>query len=133
MSNDDELEVRPDGRKSRHVRTLPARNDVDPDDVATVDEKIAEFWRRHPDGAILPNVEVYRDVFDVPTYTVTAHVWKKRTLPDTLPDATAHASCTRGVGDEFSAIYALETAESKALGRALRYLGITGRNQENTP
>lgn len=97
----------------------------DPDDPSTVDEKIFDFRSGHPEGTFKTEITESLGEPGATRWTVRASVWC--TWGAGRPaDVTAHATRTDGVGDEITAAYALETAESVALGRALRYLGYGG-------
>lgn len=104
----------------------PPVSDFDPDDVSTVDSKITEFWSKYPEGRFETEVEVYRNEYDLPTFTVVARVWA--VSEEDAPATVAHATRTLGEGEEPYSLRALEWAESVALGRALRFLGL-GRNE----
>lgn len=98
----------------------------DPDDVATVDAKVAAFWTLYPEGAI--------DAADVEqvapdSWRATAYVWKHRDA-EGRPDATGSAHRTLSHDEHPSAAYPLETAQSVAIGRALRFLGIQAGKTE---
>lgn len=104
------------GRNSTPVSSF------DPDDVATVDDKVSAFWADYPEGAI--------DASDVEqiaqdAWRVTAYVWKNRDA-DGRPDSTGSATRTVDLDGHVSGAFALETAQSVAVGRALRFLGIHG-------
>jgi hypothetical protein len=108
------------GRRGNRGDTSELSEDGGPDELATVDQKIAAFRAEYPTGRIKTKIETFRDPFGVPTYTVTARV-----IVAGLTTSKAHATRTRGIGDPYSATFPLETAESVAIGRALRFLGYT--------
>jgi hypothetical protein len=101
--------------RGRHT----SKPDFDPDDLSTVDGKVAAFWEKYPSGRIETHVTLheYGDVV-----LATAEVW--RTHLDKAPTATATASRSYvDDADPFS-YRAVEAAETVAIGRALRFLGI---------
>jgi len=122
VSDDIELPVDSTPSRIRPKRTtaMPPLGD-DPDDIGTVDRKINAFREDYPDGVIEPEMDTRIDVLGIATYTASARVYKN--ADDTRPVATAHATRTSGVGEEPFASRALETAESVAIGRALRFMG----------
>jgi len=126
MTTPDVLEVKPDGRKSRLTQKTPAP-DVDLDDITTVDAKVAEFWTRFPDGAIDAS-KVQQIGPDA--WKVTAKVWRINPRADfqggPFPDSTGTALRTVDLDGHASGAFPLETAQSIAIGRALRFMGITG-------
>lgn len=127
MSTEDEdLTLPTDTMGSRlhrgNRRDTSPLSDGDPDDLATVDQKVEAFRTDFPDGQIKTKVGTFRDPFGIPTYAVTAKV---REIRGGYIASKAHATRTRGVGDPYSAEYPLETAESVAISRALRFLGYT--------
>lgn len=112
-----------DTRPSRlNPRSRPTVSSFDPDDIGSVDMKVETFWASYEDGAIETEVEEGRDAGE-PMFTVTARVWK---IAGGSPNSTAHATRTRGIGEEPYSAFPLETAESVAIGRALRFLNIRG-------
>jgi hypothetical protein len=101
------------GRQSSPVSMFDP--DQDPDDVRTVDQKVLAFWDKYPEGRIVTDV-IYQQSGDV--VVATARVW--RDASDRKPTTTAHASRSYTDGDLY-ANRATETAESVAIGRALRF------------
>lgn len=118
-----EIELPADTSKSRLAR--PAKPEPQ-DDVATAGERIEAFWEKYPDGSILTEVES-REV-DAPerlpfsVYTVRAFV--RRNAADPEPSSTAHATRSEADPDPITAAFAQETAETSAVSRALRMIGI---------
>jgi hypothetical protein len=117
---DPDLPFPQDNRPSRLNRPAGPVTGFDPDDIATVDAKVAAFWALHPDGAI--------DASDVEqvgehSWRVTAHVWKNADS-EGRADSTGSATRTLDLGGHISGQFSLETAQSVAIGRALRFLGI---------
>lgn len=92
------------------------------EDFATAKDRIAAFWERYPNGSILPAEPTTADIPGGREYTVRAFV-RKDSSSDS-PDTTAHA--TRGTDDPdpIVARYPQESAETSAISRALRFLGI---------
>lgn len=112
------LELPEDTRKSR-LNRAPKQEPLD--DVATAGERIEAFWKKHPDGSILTEVETER-AGQFATYTVRAFI--RRNGDSDRPDATAHATRSSADPDEITAAFPQETAETSAVSRALRNLGI---------
>jgi hypothetical protein len=107
-------------RPSRLDREAGPVTGFAPDDIATVDAKIAAFWTLYPDGAI--------DASDVEqtgehSWRVTAYVWKSGDS-EGRADSTGSATRTLDLDGHISGQFSLETAQSVAIGRALRFLGI---------
>ncbi|MBQ9917415.1 MAG: hypothetical protein IJO71_09495 [Microbacterium sp.] len=130
MSAEDDLEVPVDTRPSRITprprtpRASDAPDGVDPDDLATFDGKLQRFRSDFPDAVIDTEVDVRLGLLGTPSYLITARVWREqKDAGKRQPDATAHSVRTHGDGPEPYASRALETAESVAIGRALRFLG----------
>lgn len=116
----DDLELPEDTRKSRLDKPAKAEK---PDELATAEDRIKAFWRKHEGGRILTEVETVRESLDGSlTYTVAAAVFK--IAEDSKPDATAHATRSSSDVNEIVAAYPQETAETVAISRAIRYLGI---------
>ena len=123
-----EVEFPVDDRPSRLDRRPPSPvGSFDPDDITRVDDKVAEFWERYPDGAI--------DASDIEqigesAWRVTAFVWRvapqAQFHPSARADSAASATRTLDVDGHESGRHPLETAQSIAIGRALRFLGVTG-------
>lgn len=114
-----DIDLPVDTKKSRLNREPAPVAGFDPDDITTVDEKVATFWGLYPDGSI--------DASDIEqvgadSWRVTAYVWKNATNPH--PDANGSATRTVELDGHVSAQFALETAQSVAISRALRFLGI---------
>ncbi len=121
MSTPD-IEIPEDTRKSRINR---APRSETPDDFTSAAERIEAFWVAHPNGSILPEVETRQIVTEGTVYevhTVRAYI-RKDSLAE-RPDSVAHA--TRGDNDEddVTARFPQETAETAAISRAIRNLGI---------
>lgn len=117
------IELPTDTKPSRLTKTTAPVSGFDPDDIATVDDKIREFWATYPDGRV--------DTSDIKNlgdgaWRVTAFVWKNG---DTnAPDSSASATRAFSLDGHVSEAHPLESAQSVALGRALRFLGIHGTN-----
>lgn len=122
-TEEDPLEVRPDGRKSRYVKRgdnppVAGFDPGNPDDITTLDERVALFWEKYPSGVIETDPPAWHE----PTWSWvgTARVWK---ADDTKgrADSTGSALEPEGEGRDYPAY---ETAESRALSRALRFLSL---------
>jgi hypothetical protein len=94
----------------------------DPSRYATVAERIALFYRSHPNGRILTEL-VNRDAESV---TFKALVF--RGDGDTVPAATGWATEREGDGD-INTVACLENTETSAIGRALANLGYTASRE----
>lgn len=113
----DDIEIPEDTRRSR---LTPPASFADPDDIATVDDKITAFWEAFPNGSI--------DASDIEqisedAWRVTAYVWKDADA-DRRADSTGSATRTVDLDGHVSGQFALETAQSIAISRALRFLGF---------
>lgn len=98
------------------------------DDIARVGDRIAAFVKKFPEGRIITSIETIREVGDHTVYTMRAAVFRTTSLDyDEEPHATAYA--TRGTNDpdEITALFPQETAETSAVSRALRNLGILAK------
>lgn len=104
-----------DTARSRLSR--PPVSGFDPDDISNVDAKVAAFREACPEGRI----DATQIVQVGDAWLVTARVW--RTSDGVEPDSTGSALRTTTT-DEGWGEYPLETAQSVAIGRALRFLGI---------
>jgi DNA-binding XRE family transcriptional regulator len=122
------IELPEDNRRSR-LQRAPKADTID--DVATAMERVEAFWAKYPDGSILPEVEVSENADGYKVYTVRAFV-RKNSASDG-PDAVAHA--TRGENDEDDLVraYPQESAETSAISRAIRNLGILATPTKATP
>lgn len=123
MSDATELELPTDTAPSRLHR--PPKNET-PDDVATAGERIEAFWERYPEGSILTEVEsrevVTAENLPYSVYTVRAFV--RRNSTDADPSSTAHATRSEADPDPVTAAFPQETAETSAVSRALKMIGI---------
>lgn len=113
-----DIEIPEDKRKSR----LPRAPKVEPlDDFATAGQRIEMFWRKYPDGSILTEIESESaGAFSV----FTARAFVRKDGDSDRPDATAHATRAGYESDDVAAQFPQETAETSAVSRALRNLGI---------
>ena len=135
MNTTPDIEIPEDTRKSRLPR--PARLETT-DDYATAEARIAAFWEKYPDGSILPEVET-RTVVDSAgvAYEVhTARAYIRKDGDSDRADVVAHA--TRGENDEDEVVrkFPQESAETSAISRAIRNLGIvveSAKPAETTP
>lgn len=147
MTDDtDVLDVQSDGRKSRLGR--PPVSGFNPDDIATVDERLAQFRADNPRAVWDVSYDVI-DYFGEPAFVVTAKVWVIPTprpedefIPGALavrenPDAVGLALRTKNQNDTYDGLYPLETAQTVAIGRAIRWLGygreVTDDHSTQTP
>jgi hypothetical protein len=90
------------------------------DDFTTADERLSTFWRKYKDGTI-SSQSTRRELPDGGAeWTVTVRVEVQE------PEREVTASATRSTvdGDPIVAAYPHETAQTAALSRALRFLGI---------
>jgi hypothetical protein len=94
----------------------------DPSRYATVAERIALFYRSHPNGRILTEL-VNRDASSV---TFKALVYRGES--DVEPAATGWATEREGDGD-INTVACLENTETSAIGRALANLGFTAAKE----
>ena len=116
-----------DDDRSRIKPTSPASAGASDDDVVTTAQRLKKFRQKHPDGLIETTVE-----YDgrVEGYTATARVWRAKPgidrygAPVYMADAIAHATRTKHAADPITAAHPQEAAETAAIGRALRFLGI---------
>jgi hypothetical protein len=86
-------------------------------DYIEVKDRIAEFWKRHPEGRVLTRVVEY----DTERVLLFAEVYTDR--EDARPAATGYAEevrSDRGV----NATSAVENGETSAIGRALANMGM---------
>jgi hypothetical protein len=124
MTIDIPEDTRP-SRLNRPAKDSGPLSSPDPDDLSTVDGKVAEFWSACPEGRIETEVDLHQSGDVV---VATARVWRDRT--DGQPVTTAHASRSYVDDADPFAYRATEAAETVAIGRALRFLGIQ-RTEEN--
>ncbi len=111
-----------DTKKSRLQKPVRAADTLD--DVATAGERIEAFWKKHPTGRILTAVEKSWDVEGATYYTMRAEVFRDEDTDVDEPHAMAYATRNTGDPDEVTAAFPQETAETSAVSRALRNLGI---------
>lgn len=113
-----DIELPEDTRKSR-LNRAPKPDTLD--DVATAGDRIEAFWKKHELGSILTEIE-QRDVGEATVFT--ARVFVRKNADSENPDTTAHATRSTADPDEVTAAFPQETAETSAVSRALRNLGI---------
>ena len=129
-----DIVVPEDTAKSRLAR--PVKTEA-PEDVATAGERIEAFWARYPEGSILTEVEVREvvtaEILPYSVFTVRAFVRKDASAE--RPDTTGHATRSEADPDPITAAFAQETAETSAVSRALKNLGIlaVARKPDATP
>lgn len=97
-----------------------------PNDYATVEERLTEFWGAHPNGRIA----TYIERLEPPLVVMCASVY--RDIADTAPAATGYAHEKEGEGMVNKTSY-LENCETSAIGRALANLGLHGRKDAPRP
>lgn len=117
-----------DTTPSRLAKSAPKGDSLD--DVATAGERIVAFWEKYPDGSILTEVES-TDYLPHREYTVRAFIRKNGDADG--PDSTAHATRTTADPDPITAQFPQETAETSAISRALRNLGILAVSRPAQP
>lgn len=120
---EDDIEFPTDDRQSRINR--PPKSEA-PDDFASAADRIAAFWEKYPEGSILPEVEetTINDGQSLPYRSYTVRAFIRKNSESEGPDAIAHATRDEADDDEVTAAFPQETAETSAVSRALRYLGI---------
>ncbi|MFF7293167.1 helix-turn-helix domain-containing protein [Microbacterium sp. NPDC008134] len=120
---EDDIHFPIDDRQSRINR--PPRAET-PDDVIRAADRIEAFWEKHPDGSILPEVEIetLADADGIPYRSYTARAYVRKDASSERADVVAHATRSERDEDEYVRRYAQETAETSAISRAIRNLGI---------
>ncbi len=124
-----DIELPEDTRKSR-LNRVPKPDTLD--DVATAGDRIEAFWKKHENGSILTEVESREvqvgarrpDSWGEMATVYTARVFVRKNAESENPDTTAHATRSTADPDEVTAAFPQETAETSAVSRALRNLGI---------
>lgn len=103
-----------------------------PDDYTSAEDRIRGFRRLYPEGRIETSLSVMggKEGWDIPTgpvqITVTARVFRDEDAQH--PSAMAHATRRSDAADDVTAEFTQEVAETAAISRALRNMGIiTGR------
>ena len=129
--SDEDIPFPEDTRKSRLNRKPKADA---PDEVATAEQRIKAFWRLHPDGNILTEIETREVRTDelLPYFVHTARAFVRKNADSDTPDATAHATRSDNDPDEITAAFPQETAETSAIARAIRNLGIRPNSRRRT-
>ena len=131
---EDDIEFPTDDRQSRINR--PPKSEA-PDDFASAADRIAAFWEKYPEGSILPEVEetTIDNGQSLPYRSYTVRAFIRKHSESDRPDAIAHATRDEADDDEVTAAFPQETAETSAVSRALRYLGILphGKTAATTP
>ncbi|MDY0984633.1 helix-turn-helix transcriptional regulator [Microbacterium sp. CFBP9023] len=120
---EDDIEFPTDDRQSRINRTPKSET---PDDFASAADRIEAFWEKYPEGSILPEVEetTINDGENLPYRSYTVRAFIRKHSDSDRPDAIAHATRDERDDDEVTRAFPQETAETSAVSRALRYLGI---------
>lgn len=110
----------PDDAAPSRLRRAKAES---PDDFARAGDRIYAFHRKYKEGRIHTVIDGVRETGDgVLIYTVSAAAYKD--ADTATPDATAHATRATNDPDKITAQFPQETAETAAVSRALRNLGI---------
>jgi hypothetical protein len=127
------IQLPEDTSKSRLSKPAPKLEPTD--DVATAGERIEAFWEKYPDGSILTEIEtrVVETAEHLPYSVYTARVFVRKNADAESPDVTAHATRSEADPDPITAQFAQETAETSAVSRALRNLGILATPKKATP
>lgn len=99
-----------------------------PDEIGLVDGRVRAFWVKFPNGRIETTVEPF--IGTNSSFMVAAHVWKDAAT--NAPDSTGHSIREYGAGEEPYSAFPLESAETIAIGRALRFLGRFATTGEDT-
>ena len=97
-----------------------------PNDYATVEERLTEFWNEHPDGRVWTNLER----MEPPLVVFRAEVY--RDASDAHPAAVGYAYEKEGAGPVNKTSY-VENCETSAIGRALANLGLHGKKGAPRP
>jgi len=97
----------------------------DPNEYAMVEERIALFYERFPDGRIMTCLD--SDMSNADVWIFRATVFKDLAEHDLdKPMATGWASEAKGSGKQD---FSLEVCETSAIGRALANIGLTGNKK----
>lgn len=104
------------------------------DDVATAMERVEAFWAKYPEGSILPEVEtrIVDDGQSLPFQVFTVRVYVRKNSESERPDAVAHATRGENDEDEIVRLRPQESAETSAISRAIRNLGILATPTKTT-
>jgi hypothetical protein len=95
-----------------------------PSEYAMVEERVAVFYERFPEGRILTELD---DASNDSVWVFKAFVFKDTAEHDLgLPMASGWASEARGSGKQD---FSLEVCETSAIGRALANIGLTGNKK----
>jgi hypothetical protein len=127
-----EIELPESSEKNRLNR---APRSEAPDDFASAADRIAAFWEKYPEGSILPEVEetTINDGQSLPYRSYTVRAFVRKHSDSDRPDAIAHATRDEADDDEVTRAFPQETAETSAVSRALRYLGILPHGKPAEP
>ncbi|WP_136032519.1 helix-turn-helix domain-containing protein [Microbacterium sp. PF5] len=117
------IELPEDNRRSKLQRTPKPETF---EDVATAMERVEAFWAKYPEGSILPEVEsrVIDDGQSLPFQVFTVRAYVRKNSASERPDAVAHATRGENDEDELVRLRPQESAETAAISRAIRNLGI---------
>lgn len=124
----DDIDMPEDTRRSRLQRPPKSEN---VDDFTSAAQRIEAFWEKHPDGSILPEVESreLRTAEGLPYMVHTVRAYVRKDASSERPDAVAHATRGENDPDEVTRQFAQEVAETSAISRAIRNLGILATPQ----
>lgn len=127
-----DIEIPKDDATSRLHR--PPKTET-PDDFASAAERIEAFWAKHPTGSILPEVEsgMVEGGMNPPYRVFTVRAYIRKDSQSDRPDSVAHATRGENDPDPVTAQFPQETAETSAISRALRNLGILPHGKPPTP
>ena len=134
----EELAIPEDTSRSRLTKTTEYLPPADSDDFTTADDRLKSFWRKYKTGRVVTKIltdetdgeeevqdfagNVVHRSLGVRTFTVTAYIF--RDADDDVAASTAHATRTTASTNPVTAEFPQEVAETAAISRALRFLGI---------
>ena len=95
------------------------------DDYQPVEDRLREFWERHPAGRIVTELLSHHGA----DYIVRAAVYRGDELRDGIPAATGLAHDSPDALSQNMKASALEVCETSAIGRALANLGFAPKGQ----
>lgn len=97
-----------------------------PNDYATVEERLTEFWNEYPQGRVWTNMER----LEGPMVVFRAEVFRDH--DDAHPAAVGYAYEKEGAGHVNKTSF-IENCETSAVGRALANLGLHGKKGAPRP
>lgn len=89
-------------------------------DYVEVNQRIIEFWAKHPNGRIHTEIVSWQDA----TIVMKASVY--RDISDAIPAAVGHAYEVMG-STPINRTSALENCETSAIGRSIAIMGISAK------